>query len=304
MRGLIAIAAVACLCTLASADVLYQQAPNPAGGSYMTAWWDPDGSNYDHYVWDAFTLGASAQVREVRWRGTYGASGPPTNFTIGIYASIPAGTQPDVGHPPLIEYTTGDDAGQTSAGVFGGVAMYDHRFVLPAPFDATAGVKYWIQVEAWQSGFPDWSIAAGTGGDGSYFLCEHNNLATAPTAAGVPTGCWFTVRTGDAAFTLLSTASTAVGDGTESADFAIGVAPHPARGDRLEVRFTLPDAAAARLALFDVAGRCVLTRDVGALGAGTHVADLARGKPVGPGVWFVRLTRAGRTVGAPVVVVR
>lgn len=303
---LVTIAMLACLGSRTGADVLYEQTADPAGGSFMSAWWDPDGSNYDHYVWDAFTLGVDADVREIRWRGTFGVSGAPTNFTVGIYASIPAGTQPDVAHPPLIEYVTGGNAQQTYAGTFGGVPMYDHAFALPVPFTARAGVKYWLQVEAWQSAFPDWSIAAAQSGDGHYFLCEHNNLAETVVAGagGVPTGCWFTARTGDAAFALHSAASTAVGDPRGSTDVALGVTPNPTRGARLQVRVTLPDAAAAELSLFDVSGRCVATRDVGALGAGTHFVALAEGKEIDAGVWFVRLTRVGRAVATRAVVVQ
>src|SRR5678816_651343 len=167
MRTILVFAMLATLGTGAGADVLYQQAPHPAGGSFMSAWWDPDGSNYDRYVWDAFTLASTGQVRAIQWRGTRGPSGPVSDFTVAIYASIPAGTQPDVSGPPLVEYRTGGDAGETVAGVFGGVTMYDYTFLLPTPFVAQAGVKYWLQIEGWQSGFPDWSLAAAENGVGS-----------------------------------------------------------------------------------------------------------------------------------------
>ena len=302
MKQFLMVAILALSFAPAVADVLYQQPPAPGGGSYMSAWWDPDGSNYDRYVWDAFSLADSADVASVEWRGTYGASGPATNFTVAIYASIPAGSQPDFSRPPLVEYETGDNAGQTYAGDFGGAAMYDHRFTLPVAFHAQAGVKYWVQIEGWQPGFPDWSIAASQVGDGSHFLCEHNNR---PGLGGVPTGCWFTTRTGDAAFTLLSAASTGVDDTPGRAGFAIsGIAPNPSRGERLDVAFSLPAAAPARLALYDVSGRCVTFEEVGALGAGRHVVDLATRGPIEPGVYFVRLTRGGQCVSARVAVVR
>lgn len=286
----------------ASADILYQQPPNPAGGSFMSAWWDPDGSNYDRYLWDAFTLVDSASIRSIEWRGTFGASGPATDFTVAIYASIPAGTQPDVAHPPLVEYQAGGNAGQTYAGTFGGVMMYDHHFTLPAAFHAEAGVKYWVQIEGWQQGFPDWSIAASLVGDGSYFLCEHNNIAN---LAGVPTGCWFTSRTGNAAFALLSSGNTGVDDAPGRAEFAIrGVSPNPSRGERLDVTFSLPDAGAARLALYDVSGRTIASEEVGALGPGRHVVDLARRGPIRPGIYFLRLARDGHEVATRVAIVR
>jgi len=51
----------------------------------------------------------------------------------------------------------------------GGTTMYDYAFYFPTPFQAGAGTKYWIQIEALQHAIPDWEIAAGTGGNGRYF---------------------------------------------------------------------------------------------------------------------------------------
>jgi hypothetical protein len=299
MKQVLTVAMFVCFGAAADAGVLYQQPQNPSGASYVSSWWDPDGSNYDRYVWDAFTLSSSADVWSIQWRGTYGASGPVSNFTVAIYASIPAGTQPDVAHPPLVEYETGGNASQRDVGVFGGVTMYEHMFTLPVAFQAQAGVRYWLQIEGWQAGFPDWSLAAGQGGDGHYFLCEHNNLVG---TLGVPTGCWFTTRTGDVAFTLYSTIATGVGapnDDVLSVDVA-----NPSRGGRLDVSFTLPNAAPAQLALFDVAGRRVISQEVGALGAGAHVVDLIRQAPIGSGIYFIRLTRGGQEVATKTTIVR
>ena len=301
MKQLLIVAMLVLSGARADAGILYQQQPSPNGGSFVSSWWDPDGSNYDRYVWDAFSLGFTASVNSIEWRGTYGASGSVSNFTVAIYASIAAGTQPDVGHPPLVEYETGGNAGETYAGVFGGVAMYDHSFTLPIAFQAQAGVKYWVQIEGWQAGFPDWSLAAGLGGDGSHFLCEHTNLVS---ANGVPTGCWFTTRTGDTAFTLRTTA-TGVEGVPGRADLALyGAAPNPSRGDRLDVAFTLPSEAPAQLALFDVGGRRVASEEVSALGAGRHVVDLARRAPIKSGIYFIRLTRGGQEFTTRATVIR
>ena len=293
MKPLLVAALLAVSFVRAGADILYEQPPNPAGGSYVSSWWDPDGSNYDQYVWDAFSLVQNADVSTIQWRGTYGTSGPVSNFTVAIYASIPAGTQPDFAQPPLVEYETGGDAGQTYAGVFGGLTMYDYSFTLPVGFPAQAGVRYWVQIEGWQSGFPDWSLAAGQGGDGSHFLCQHQNIVHVD---GVPTGCWFTTRTGDTAFTLFGT--TATGAGTPGrADFALSsVFPNPSHGGRLDVMFSLSSDAPAQLALFDVGGRRITSVEVGALGEGLHVVDLTRLAPIGSGVYFIRLSRGGEDI--------
>jgi hypothetical protein len=175
-----------------TAGVLYIQAPGAGGILYPSSRWDPDGSDYDTYVWDDFTLGSTQTISKVTWRGGYdpamfGSDGPVVDFTVSIYASIPAGTQPDVVNPPLVEYHTGGNAGETQAGVVGGTTMYDYSFTLPTPFQAGAGTKYWIRIEALQHSIPDWGIAAGTGGDGRYFR---------RSALG------YQAVTGDAAFSL------------------------------------------------------------------------------------------------------
>lgn len=300
------VAALALCCARAEADVVYQQPPSPAGGFYRSSWLDPDGSNYDQYVWDAFTLADSADIVSVTWRGAYdpafgGGGGPVMDFTIGFYASIPGGSQPDVAHPPLVEYTVGSNAGESPAGLAGGVLVYEYAFVLPAAFHAQAGVKYWIQIEGWQQGiWPDWGISAGQGGDGSHFLCDHNNLLG---QEGVPTGCSFSMRTGDGAFTLNAPAPTAVPDAGRPGGLSLaGARPHPVRGDRVDVWFTLPDAAPAVLAVYDVRGRRLDGQEVGALGAGTHVVRLAA--PRAPGVYFARLSRAGIVRTVKVIVTR
>ena len=95
----------------------------------------------------------------------------------------------------------GGNAGETPAGTFGGILMYDYHFTLPTPFQATAGVKYWVQIEASQGLTPnyywppDWSIAVGTGGDGSHF-----QRTTGATLAG---GNLFQTLANDLTFTLL-----------------------------------------------------------------------------------------------------
>ena len=86
-------------------------------------------------------------------------------------------------------------------------------------------------------------------------------------------------------------ATTDVNEG-EPVTFAFhGVRPNPATGGGLHVAFALPNGDAARLELLDVSGRLVLARDVGALGAGRHVVNLAEGRRVRAGVYWVRLTQ-------------
>jgi hypothetical protein len=95
-----------------------------------------------------------------------------------------------------------------------------------------------------------------------------------------------------AAWVFASTTSTGVNDGG-SLTFALeGVRPNPARGNGLNVAFTLPTGAiAARLELLDVSGRRVLSREVGSLGAGRHTVNLAEGRKVARGLYWARLTQ-------------
>ena len=166
-----------------------------AAGLIQSSLRDPDGSATDQYAWDGFTLGWTQTITEVQWRGGYhpallGSGGPVFDFTVDIYASIPGGSQPDIAHPPLVHYQVGGNASEAASEVLGGVQTYDYRFVLPAPFQAAAATKYWVQIEAFQSGAPDWGSPASMSGDGYYF----RHLAEEGTYQLVP---------GDASFTLL-----------------------------------------------------------------------------------------------------
>jgi hypothetical protein len=81
---------------------------------------------------------------------------------------------------------------------------------------------------------------------------------------------------------------------TPGLQFALSpVRPNPITGGRFDVAFTLPRAGAARLDLYDVAGRRVTGLDAGALGVGTHTVTLGSGARIAPGLYFVRLTAPG-----------
>jgi len=155
-----------------TAAIVYSQPPIPGGGLYQSS---RNGSDFDRYVWDGFTLPSSHPITEIQWRGGYdpasfGSGGPVLDFAVAIYPSAPGGSQPDVINPPLVHYQTGGNAGETPAGPSGNIAMYDYSFALPTPFQAIGGTKYWVQIEASQGGIPDWGVAWGTGGDGTHFL--------------------------------------------------------------------------------------------------------------------------------------
>lgn len=156
------------------AAMLYSQPPKPTGGILLSSLRDPDGSAADQWVWDGFIFSSHQSITEIRWRGAYdparlGSGGRVVDFTVDIYPSNPTGAQPDVTRPPLVHYEVGGNAGEAAAEVLDGVQTYDYRFVLPAPFEADAQKKYWLQIEAYQANSPDWGLSAAGSGDGAYF---------------------------------------------------------------------------------------------------------------------------------------
>ena len=90
---------------------------------------------------------------------------------------------------------------------------------------------------------------------------------------------------------VIAAASVDVADsGTGS--FALeAVQPNPTTSGHMNVVFVLPVAAPARLELVDVRGRMIAVRDLGSLGAGRHVVDLAGERKLVAGIYLVRLTQ-------------
>jgi len=70
------------------------------------------------------------------------------------------------------------------------------------------------------------------------------------------------------------------------------------------VSFTLPDARPARLEVIDLAGRRVVERAVGVLGAGPHVLDLSAARGWRPGIYWLQLSREGESLRRKVCVLQ
>jgi len=180
---------------------MYTQPVDPNGKILLSSWRGPDGSDNDQYVWDEFTLQLDGTITEIDWFGVYdptrlGAGGPVLDFRVSIYPSIAANTEPAVANPPLVHYQTGGNASEASIGMVGAYQMYSYTFSPPTPFAVSAGVKYWLQIEASQNGsVPDWSFAAGSGGSGNHYL----------RTSGAGGDILYRFAPGDAAFTLLGT---------------------------------------------------------------------------------------------------
>jgi hypothetical protein len=89
---------------------------------------------------------------------------------------------------------------------------------------------------------------------------------------------------------------------TDDLAFALtGAVPNPVGRERFSVTFALPGAAPATLSLHDVAGRAVATREVGALGPGSHTIDFTRPAGLAAGVYFLTLEQAARRATRRVV---
>lgn len=180
--------------TALTTAVVYSQPPSLSGVLYPSS---SSSNDYDQFVWDDFILPSTHAITEIQWRGGYDPAyaayaGPVVDFIIGIYATSIAG-EPDVANLPLAEYQAGGIAGETFVGTFGGIPMYDYTLTLPSPFNAQAGTKYWVQIEASQAGVPNWGLADATGGNGTHFWAFVNYAG----------GLAYRWGSGDAAFTLL-----------------------------------------------------------------------------------------------------
>lgn len=180
---------------------VYDQVPALANqtGYVLTSSWlaaGGFGSDADFYVYDSFVLNSDQAITELDWRG---GGGTVSNFTVTFFDSIAGGWEPLVTNPQLPEtflakYTTADNAVETPAGTFGGVPLFNYHFVLPTPFQAAAGHKYWVRVEGAQYTYPPlWGMALGTGGDGQHFTFSIGMAR-------------FYFSGGDAAFTLYTLA--------------------------------------------------------------------------------------------------
>jgi len=78
---------------------------------------------------------------------------------------------------------------------------------------------------------------------------------------------------------------------------------HPVRGGAVRLAVELPGDGAARLEVFDVAGRRVLARTLDAAGAGRQIVRLDAERPLASGTYWARLTHRGVETGVKLVVV-
>jgi PEP-CTERM motif len=149
--------------------VLYDQMTGASNSTITSSWWNPDGSDYDTYTYDNFTLSNLSTIKEVRWRGAYGVAGYGglTGFSVRFYESLAGGSQPKISSLPENEtsadYLQGYDitglAGETSVP---GTSLYEYHYTLPTSLTLQANTKYWVKIVADMSGPPFWGMAKST----------------------------------------------------------------------------------------------------------------------------------------------
>jgi len=168
----------------------------------------------------------------------------------------------------------------------------------PSPFNAAyvSGATYlhWGVNPA-----PDFATFRLYRGASAGFAPGPGNLVAATTDTGYvdvgPAGRWYAIAAVDlngnvSPYALLGPSQTTDASGPAPLAFALERPwPNPTPNGSLGVRFALPVGAAARLDLVDVAGRVMVSREVGPLGAGVHTVILAQGRHMSPGLYFVRL---------------
>jgi hypothetical protein len=130
------------------------------------------------------------------------------------------------------------------------------------------------------------------------------SIPTTPIALHLYTGTNGAITTGQqVAFDNLNLIQGVVSVAEAGATpFELALAPSPAHGGALLVRFSLPSNAPARVDLLDIAGRRVLTREIVAPGPGPASTDLAEGRRIAPGMYFLRL-RQGTLVATRIACV-
>jgi hypothetical protein len=84
----------------------------------------------------------------------------------------------------------------------------------------------------------------------------------------------------------------------------MGANPNPSPTGALTVRFSLPSTEPAQLELIDIAGRRVRAMDLDGIGTGERTVRFEMDRDAPAGLYWLRLTQAGRSASTRVVVVR
>jgi hypothetical protein len=79
---------------VAQAGVVFEQPHDGSGALRTSSRYQPNGTDYDQFVWDSFSVPTAQAVTEIRWRGGYDPQmaywgGDIVNFRVSIYESTP-----------------------------------------------------------------------------------------------------------------------------------------------------------------------------------------------------------------------
>lgn len=167
--------------------MLFNQMNTYYGPTITSCWWTPDGSDYDEYSWDQFTVNSQCKVTEVWWVGGhgYGLSFTPQRFTVRFFKSIAGGSQPIISALPENEtsadywfgQTFNNSCNETSLG--GGFYQYHCTITNPTQFFEPNTV-YWMKIVADATTIPDWGFARGGNGNHFRFLTGGPYFQNAP----------------------------------------------------------------------------------------------------------------------------
>ncbi len=311
------------LCTASGAQEALVGISDGAGGAYF-AWQDRRSGNPDIYATRVLPNGAIAPG----WAANGTAICTAANSQTDVHIARDAGgglwlawddQRAGVGNDDIYAMALSSDGQRRSGMPVNGVAVATGALtqimpaIAPHP-DGTVTVA-WAQLTGGTRSFDinaarisqHGSITPGVNGAGvSTFANDQLQPLVVPGPGTDALVFWIDQRDlqNDLYGTRIALAAPAgVSDGAANARFAITrVWPQPASAGRVQLRLALPDAGAAQVALYDVAGR-----RVGALltlsGAGTHDVTLDAGSAA-PGLYFARVTHAGHSREARVVIAR
>lgn len=125
--------------------------PAFAGTVFNQPWnglaeWDLSQASPAKKVYDSFSLGANTRITDLHWTGFSDATAQPIGpFLIEIWND--AGGMADINSGSI--YSTSVAATQSAPTSLGGLNFYVYDIdVLPSAFSATAGVTYWLSIQA------------------------------------------------------------------------------------------------------------------------------------------------------------
>lgn len=143
----------------------------PAAAVYTQAWSDvalmvSSQAGFSK-AYDDFSLAQATTLTGLQWTGYFlnPAQVLETGYLVELWSD--AGGAP--GAARLAGWTVDNAVATAVPSVLADVLAYTYALDLPEAFQAAAGVTYWLSIQATTPAFPQWSWAAGAGGDGASY---------------------------------------------------------------------------------------------------------------------------------------